>query len=667
MATTLAPETRAQLHAASGDQPRLRALLVGLLLAAFLGVATPYSDMFLQDSRLGYSALPLGPLALLFLMLTCWNLLARRLSPALAWRRTELLLIYCMSLATIGLVASGVGDWLLQVTAAPFYYATTGNKWQQLFIKYIPPWLHPPNQGYVITGLFEGLSRGRQMPWRAWLVPLSAWALFTFFFFGAHACWGLILRRRWIESERLTFPLTQVPLSLVGAERLPPGKSTILRNRLFWLGFLIPAAFHTFSSLGVYFQGLPQLKVTALNVGAGLVNRPWNSLKDLRIDIIFSLIGISYLLTSEISLSMWLFYWFHETQMLILTALGFGEVETWWTSAKIERNQEEGAFFVLVLFLLWTARKELIATWKAALKRGWWRRADQGEPVPFVIAVAGFLACFLGMIAWLTLAGGRPHIVALFLITQLVAATTLARLVNAGGAIFVECSFPPQDVTHNFLGTKAIGASTFSAWAPVSRVYTFDAETLVVPAVMDSLKIAHSSRINGAHLLVGVLGALFVTLVCAHYTMLRLAYGRGGLSLLEGAFSDDSHWAYRRLVDHINNPSRPKWPDVFFTSVGAAFMWLLIFVQTRFLWWPVHPLGFVMGSTGTARILWFSFFLGWLIRRLVQRYGGYAPYRRLVPMAIGVVVGEYITAGAFTLLDAVIGKTGHAIFPFLEG
>ena len=130
-------------------------------------------------------------------------------------------------------------------------------------------------------------------------------------------------------------------------------------------------------------------------------------------------------------------------------------------------------------------------------------------------------------------------------------------------------------------------------------------------------------------------------------------------------FTGGPRWPFERLASNLNNPTGVKFPDIFFTFVGGGFMTLMIMLQRRFLWWPVHPLGFVMAATGTAREIWFSFLVGWLVKTIVRRYGGYAAYRRLVPVAIGLILGEYMISGAFTVLDAIIGQTGHEIFPAL--
>jgi len=191
----------------------------------------------------------------------------------------------------------------------------------------------------------------------------------------------------------------------------------------------------------------------------------------------------------------------------------------------------------------------------------------------------------------------------------------------------------------------------------------FNQETILMPYLMDALRVAQAGRVRGSHLLLGLVLAFFVTLVCCNYTVLKLAYARGGLALREGYFTSGPTWPFNRLANNLNNPIRTNWPHLFFVGVGGAFMAFMILMQRRFLWWPVHPLGFVMASTGTAATIWFSFFLGWFIKWAVQRYGGYSAYRRLVPVFIGLVLGELVIAGAWSVLDAALRVTGHDIYP----
>jgi hypothetical protein len=61
--------------------------------------------------------------------------------------------------------------------------------------------------------------------------------------------------------------------------------------------------------------------------------------------------------------------------------------------------------------------------------------------------------------------------------------------------------------------------------------------------------------------------------------------------------------------------------------------------------------------------LWFCVLLGWLANALVRRYGGLREFRRFRPFFLGLVLGEFLTAALWIGLDALLGITGHNIFP----
>ena len=53
------------------------------------------------------------------------------------------------------------------------------------------------------------------IPWSAWLVPLLAWLPLILCVYVAMICIAVILRRPWIQDERLNFPLIQVPIAMI--------------------------------------------------------------------------------------------------------------------------------------------------------------------------------------------------------------------------------------------------------------------------------------------------------------------------------------------------------------------------------------------------------------------------------------------------------------------
>ena len=98
-------------------------------------------------------------------------------------------------------------------------------------------------------------------------------------------------------------------------------------------------------------------------------------------------------------------------------------------------------------------------------------------------------------------------------------------------------------------------------------------------------------------------------------------------------------------------------------GVGAAVCAGLIRLRQLFLWFPLHPIAYVVGTGFEASRMWFPFLLGWSAKALVTRYGSIGLYRLLQAPFLGLVVGEYAVAGIWLIIDAITGKTGHSVFP----
>jgi hypothetical protein len=64
-------------------------------------------------------------------------------------------------------------------------------------------------------------------------------------------------------------------------------------------------------------------------------------------------------------------------------------------------------------------------------------------------------------------------------------------------------------------------------------------------------------------------------------------------------------------------PLKPgEWVTIF-AIAGAIVMMVLVVCYHRFYWWPIHPIGYLTAYSSAMRILWFSFFAGWLFNAFV--------------------------------------------------
>src|SRR5207244_8164243 len=91
------------------------------------------------------------------------------------------------------------------------------------------------NDAAANQDFYRGLPLGGPIPWMPWLLPLTAWTVFSLLMYGAFFSLSVLLRRDWIERQRLTFPLAELPLALVSPS--PGAGGSIFHRYQMWIGF----------------------------------------------------------------------------------------------------------------------------------------------------------------------------------------------------------------------------------------------------------------------------------------------------------------------------------------------------------------------------------------------------------------------------------------------
>ena len=79
-------------------------------------------------------------------------------------------------------------------------------------------------------------------------------------------------------------------------------------------------------------------------------------------------------------------------------------------------------------------------------------------------------------------------------------------------------------------------------------------------------------------------------------------------------------------------------------AIGLVLVLLFSFARLRFTWWPIHPLMFITWNTPHMHLIAGSFFIGWLCKALVIKFGGNTVYRKTTPLMIGIICGEILGA-----------------------
>lgn len=112
----------------------------------------------------------------------------------------------------------------------------------------------------------------------------------------------VLLRRQWVERERLVYPLLALPRGLIedsDDERLVP---QLLRNGLFWCGFAIPVVLIGWNVISYFAPGFPRIELHGTWVRFG------EDFPRLRLIVVFPTVGLAYFANSGVLLSVWLFH-----------------------------------------------------------------------------------------------------------------------------------------------------------------------------------------------------------------------------------------------------------------------------------------------------------------------------------------------------------------------
>ena len=73
---------------------------------------------------------------------------------------------------------------------------------------------------------------------------------------------------------------------------------------------------------------------------------------------------------------------------------------------------------------------------------------------------------------------------------------------------------------------------------------------------------------------------------------------------------------------------------------------LLSYLRVRFVGFPFHPAGYALATSFALDYFWFSFFVAWLIKAAILRWGGQSSHRNAAPLFLGLIAGDYFL-GAF--------------------
>jgi len=630
----------------------IRALVIGLLLCLFLGIADTYTVLVLEEAgrsvevsrSMTFDVSAPAAVFLLFI-LTFVNAALARVDDNLPLSQSELVVIYVMVLVACAIPNRGVTVFIPILTSA-FYFATPENEWADLIHPYIKGWMVPQNSD-VVRFLYEGAPRGAENLWAPWIKPLLLWAPLFVALYVVMISIMVMVRKQWMENERLIYPLMQLPQELVRREdHFPP----ILRSKLLWLGFAIPCIFLSINALHAHFPYLPRVELER-------VVYIFRRMKELFLHIRFSVIGFTYFVNLDIAFSLWFFNILFKIIDGTFSMVGISVIERLGPfspgRSPIFIHQAMGAMIVLVIFGFWTGRSHLKSVFRKAL-----RGDDDVDDSSEILSYRSAVFCTIGgmtvIILWLWFSGIPLWAIFPFLFAAFILLIGLSRIVAESGISQVGGPITAQAFVSSGFGMRTLGPQGLT-----SIGFTFswlgEIKTSVMAFCANGLRMAEQLGKPRRYLFWAMLLGIATCFIGSVWATISYGYKFGGLNLARFPFNIGAQAPFFEYAEpYIRTAAGPRWDGWLYTLIGAVIMYLLMIARHNLLWWPLHPIGFPICSVWPTHFVWLSIFISWLLKATILKYGGPKLFRQLRPFFLGLILGEFTAQGVWLVINTIV-------------
>ena len=648
------------------DQPsnisKWTAIIIGMVFACILWLLQPLNNYLLNNSFIADNYLPELVVAFMAILILIINPCLRLFRSKFILSMRQLALIFAILLVATAPLS------LLRVW--PHSLARANHEINQdrdlvdIHKKMqLPESLYLDPVGYdketpASTQLYEEIEFESEIPWSAWLDPLLSWG--TLIFFSWLLMMGLVLAifPQWRDNERLPFPLLAVQKELIQTPEkgkfLPP----IFSNRVFWFGFCLVVLVHSINGLHFHTEDAFPSVSRGWNLSSlfrdGLTRHLWWYVK--KGEIIFTLVGIIYLVPNRVGFSMW----FTVVAYQFYRMMGYEYYVPFYSDNMTDHRN--GAIIGVAMIILWLGRAQWLAVMRSVFRRATDDVGRRNRTAGLMLLAGG-----TGMVAWHLWAGNSFIFACLSVIMAFITSLVLARIVAETGIPFLA----------NYLGMGYFMAMMPAKWMSSATLYLTSMSDLiiregssrmsmVIPAMhglsldRDQTPRQHS-RLAKGFMVVLLLGVIFGGMV-------HLWMGYNYQGSLDNKRVPIASWGSARVTSHVHTPLKAhahgSWHEKPYSQASHLIIGIVVGVALQIaclIWplWPLHPVGLLMANTWFLGVAWPSIFLGWAFRSLFTKYGGAQAYRFMRPAFLGLVLGEVFSAIFWALVPVILILLGE--------
>jgi len=636
----------------------LRSVIIGVFLIPVACFWVSNSEMLTGVTEITSTALLIGAIFFLIVLIFL-NFLIQRLSPKLALTSSELMVIYVMVVIAMAINGIGMFGFLTPALLNPFWYATQENEWAD-FHSYIPSWFYPQD-GKAIREFYEGDSSFLRHI-NAWVAPFIVWTAFVMVLLFMTLCIGAILRRRWMEQERLSFPIAMFPIEMT----IRGGSiSAFFKKRLLWIGFAIPATLQSINTLHFIYPSLPYFWfIKAFDIGVFFTERPWNAIGYFPVSFYPTVLGLTYLFPIDVSFSCAFFYLLQRVELILASQFGLhggGGILSRFPSVGLEGA---GAWIALTIASFWMARRHLKDVFFKTFLPNRTSINDSDEPMPYRWAVIGLIAGWLFLICFCFIAGASLYIPIILFGIFFAYMITISRIRAQTGGIWNFGPNNPSEMTVSIVGSKHLGPSNLTIISYLMW-FSLDTRCAVMPHQMEGIKIGREAGLNLRSTFYVLLLATFLGIVISFLNVLRIYYMNGADTPRINPWRVDmGKIPYNMLHNWLNYPQSPDYTGLVYVLGGAVMVVFLTFMSTRYIWWIFHPVGYAYATTpGNMYLLWSAMLTCSMVKLIILKFGGVKRYRQWLPFFIGLLLGDYTVASIWSIIGTITGIPMYRVFP----
>ena len=620
-------------------------LLVGLALVGILAVWIIYNQYINRSSRLNLNHnLPVSVFAIFLVLAAARSVWPRILS------RNSMILVMSMMLAASYVPGDGLMSYLLGSWAMPIYFATPENQWDQ-FHPYLQNWV-VPTSAEGIRWFHEGLPDGRRIPWDIWIRPLFGWASLGLAFVAVSLGLSSILRKQWVENEKLTYPM-MIPIQILVGDRKELMTASSGKIPLFWVGFAISFGILGWNVLTFFNEYLPDI-----DLRQGWVKLVKNGINVYTSQLNLLTLGLSYFASVEILVSTIVFFIIKHIEIIIAARIGYvvpvgGGASHPGASSPLISWQTAGAFMVYVAWSMWNARDRL----RDAVSEARHNRPRGAQD--FLSSRTSILLILIGItfsVCWLVAAGFQPSVAFVIVIAVLITYVGVSKMIAELGLPYLGSPLGAEG-----FAVAAFGTSSMTPASILLLSITKNLEGYSSGMVMSHLTMVQKIRgsLDPRRLLVGILAALLLAYLLSMVYTIWLGYGHGAYNFSSYTYSYYARRSYQRVVFRLGNPWAFDVHRMTILAVGGTVMAALMGLRYKVSWFRLNPVGLAIPLIPHQ---FSTFVVALLIKTILLRVGGMHTFHRGIPFFVGLVAG-YASGVAFSsMIDLLFFPgTGHGV------